>query len=391
MRIGYNLYSVDPDSKVGTATFSFGLLNGLLNVNKNNKIVLYVKEKFYSKYKRLYTHDNIQIIYIKDIYLRNILRIFVSYLGMRRVYELFCKLLYLDFAKKVNNSCDIFYTPTTILFPLYYKIITVVSLHDIQHIHFPKYFDTSVIRKRRVTYTITKLKANYLHCSTKFIQDDLINNFNVNPLKIFRIPPGIDITKYQNKIDMYSDKTEEYFLYPAQLWEHKNHLIILKALEILKKQDRCNLKFCFTGSSTTSYFTLINDFIENHNLSDNIKHLGHLDFCDLLNYYNNSKFIISAAIYEAASFPILEAAIIGKPILASKIQSNLEFAEKLQINFFDPKDPKELANLIEAFQTGKIDWLSQVRHNKVAIAEYSWDNIAIEFIKQFALIKNAGK
>jgi len=377
MRLGINLFSMDPDSKVGSATFAFGLIRGILQ-NSNADVILFVKEKYFNKYNKQFKNNNIRIISIKDNILKKSVRLFFLNLGSAFLYYNSCKFLYKDFSDIINSTCDILYTPTTVIFPLDYQIKTVVSLHDIQHIHFPENFNRTTLRKRKVSFGITVSKCDFFHCSTNFIKQDLIKNLNIQANKIFVIPPGIDLEafKFENKVNV---KLDNYFLYPAQTWKHKNHLIILKALNFLK--EKINLKFYFTGSDSTPYFAEIREYINKFNLQNNCKHLGYLSRTELMNYYINSKFIISAAEYEAASFPIFEAIALGKPVVASNIPSNFEFSSIFDLNLFDTQDPEGLAKLIYKICSGEINVNKQIKKNSLAITQFDWRYISKKFLK----------
>ena len=383
MKIGYNLYSVNPSSKVGSVTYSFGLLNGIINQIGDNQLILFVRKKHFKYYSK-YSNNNIKVIHINDIKIRNIIRIILLNLGFQSLYRYFCEIFFQDFSRKINNNCDLFYTPTTTLLPLKYNIPTIVSMHDIQHIHYPQYFSKNTIKKRKIQYGLTKIKADFIHCSSDFIKSDLINNFNINSSKIIKIEPGIDLSEYKS-VDCGNDNNK-YFFYPAQLWEHKNHLTILKSMKILKDKSIDNIKFYFTGSEDNSNYSVIKDFIDKNNLNNSIKHLPNITHSELIKYYMKSEFVISAAIYEAASFPIFEAASLSKPIVASDIPSNIEFSNYFRINFFEATNSLDLANMIESCVDGKVDFKAQVSYNKIEIRNFSWDNIAGKFINKFQRI-----
>lgn len=384
MRLGINLFSINPDSKVGTATFAFGLIRGILQ-NSDADVLLFVKEKFYLRYQKLFENDDIRIIAIKDNIFKKIIRLFFLNLGNSLLYYNSCKFLYKDFSNIINSTCDLLYTPTTVIFPLNYKIQTVVSLHDIQHVHYPENFKKSTLRKRKVLFGITIKKCDFFHCSTNFIKQDLIENLHIPANKIFVTPPGIDLAAFKTDKKI-NNSQENFFLYPAQTWKHKNHLFILRVLTILEKKIK--IKFYFTGSNNTPYFAKINKYINEFDLHDTCKHLGYLSRDELINYYINSKFIISAAEYEAASFPIFEAIALGKPVVASNIPSNVEFSNIFEMNLFDLNVPESLASLISRIMSNDIDLAKQTKKNSQAIKQFDWSQIGKRFLNNLYNLSN---
>jgi glycosyltransferase involved in cell wall biosynthesis len=136
-----------------------------------------------------------------------------------------------------------------------------------------------------------------------------------------------------------------------------------------------------------SAFKEINNFIlENKHL--NIKYLGKVSFSKLRLLYKNCKFIISPAIYESSSIPILEACKIGRPIIASKSKSNLEMSKKIKMNLFKTQDTKDLTKLILKIWSNNKLIKNQINFNKLIIKNYSWDKISNEYLKIF---KNLNK
>jgi hypothetical protein len=77
------------------------------------------------------------------------------------------------------------------------------------------------------------LKINYL-------KKILVNSYNLNNVKIILAPhptPNFFINK---KKKLLSKKNiTNFFLYPANFWEHKNHIVIIKAINnlMLKKKN----------------------------------------------------------------------------------------------------------------------------------------------------------
>ena len=60
MKIGVDHLSINPSYKGGVSTYAFGLLDGLLAVNKNNiQYVVFIKSKDKSFYKEYLNNDKI--------------------------------------------------------------------------------------------------------------------------------------------------------------------------------------------------------------------------------------------------------------------------------------------------------------------------------------------
>ena len=77
--------------------------------------------------------------------------------------------------------------------------------------------------------------------------------------------------------------------------------------------------------------------------------LGYVDDFELQCLYHMAKALVMPTIYQAGSFPIIEAAIASCPVICSNIPVHVEQAELLGNNIwlFDPQDANNLADIIE--------------------------------------------
>jgi glycosyltransferase involved in cell wall biosynthesis len=90
-------------------------------------------------------------------------------------------------------------------------------------------------------------------------------------------------------------------------------------------------------------------------------------------------------LYESSSLPILEAAASGLPIIASNTPPNKEMGKILNLNLFesDNLDNLEL-QIINNWRNIKIQ--DQKNFNLKKIDQYSWKNIASDYLSNFESI-----
>ena len=86
--------------------------------------------------------------------------------------------------------------------------------------------------------------------------------------------------------------------------------------------------------------------IEMYGLNDQIKYHGILPYNKIINLLHHSDIIINPSLFEGWSTVVEEAKILNKKILLSNLDVHKEQSPKKGI-FFDPKNPRELADKIE--------------------------------------------
>ena len=101
----------------------------------------------------------------------------------------------------------------------------------------------------------------------------------------------------------------EFIFYPAQLWHHKDHITILKALKKIRDKDNLQINLVLTGENIQPQKLSLKK-IDEFNLQNQIFYLGKVTFNDLVSLYSVSKFFITATLYESSSLPALESVYV---------------------------------------------------------------------------------
>jgi glycosyltransferase involved in cell wall biosynthesis len=144
--------------------------------------------------------------------------------------------------------------------------------------------------------------------------------------------------------------TGKYFFLPNQFWAHKNHMVVLQALKKAKEQGENMLVIC-TGTlvdyrfKDTPYVDSLKDYIAEHQLQDNIRILGLIDYDEVLFLMKHAVAVLNPSRFEGWSSSVEEAKSAGKPILLSRIDVHVEQNPEHGA-YFDPDDAGELARLM---------------------------------------------
>jgi glycosyltransferase involved in cell wall biosynthesis len=287
----------------------------------------------------------------------------------------------------MDAESDVIYTPTTVLQWFNGRKPDVLSMHDIQQVHHPEFFSWPRRLSRRVTYGLSARYADYLQASSNFIKKDLLAHFpQLSAEQIEVIPSGVTIERFagQGAPDVREryGLPERFLLFPAQLWPHKNHLTVLRALKQIETERRVKIPLVLTGDKFPATPKGIFEFMADQSMAY-VHYLGKVPSEDMIGLYQKAAYMITATLHESSSLPVLEAAAAGTPIIASRIPPLEELAQVLLLNLFDPLDVEGLARLVFSLWNDEKTASVQAAFNRTRITYYSWENTARKYLQFF--------
>src|SRR5262249_29588600 len=176
---------------------------------------------------------------------------------------------------------------------------------------------------RRIAYGLSAHHAHFFQASSEFAKQDFLRHFQcISADKITVIPEGVRLEEFSAPMDMASlfSKYElpgRYMLYPAQLWHHKNHMILLRAVKQIEAKRGLQIPLVLTGGKYSSASEVLG-YISDQSMKY-VHYLGRVPFADLVWLYQKATFLVMPSLHESNSLPVLEAAAAGTPIIASRI------------------------------------------------------------------------
>jgi glycosyltransferase involved in cell wall biosynthesis len=385
MRIGIDCLRVDPDYVGGLNTYILGLLDGFAAAGRRHCFQLYLTDgnrKLFAKYEAL---ANFEVVAVDGGSFRMRQRICRAALLSRsqELYRQTSGRLFKAVREIMEAGSDVIYTPTVSLLCFDNRKPSLLSMHDIQHLHYPEFFSWPRRLSRTIAYGLSASCASYFQASSEFIKQDMLTHFpGISPERIAVIPEGVNARDFSTSrgaavLERYQ-LAERFLFLPAQLWPHKNHLTVLQALRRLERDHGVRIPLVMTGARYSAAPAIFRFLAEQQ--MDYVRHLGKLPFEDLVALYQRAALVISPGLYEASSLPVLEAAAAGTAVIASKIPPIEEVARTLRLNLFDPLDDKELAQLIFRLWRDETTCRRQEAHNRDQVAHFSWENAARQYL-----------
>jgi glycosyltransferase involved in cell wall biosynthesis len=392
MRIGINCLSLSPSFVGGLNTFSQGLLGGFASVAQQHHFRLYATSVNQQLFQSLRGKNNFEIVALDERTIaakKNVCRASLV-LASDNLFKSVSDRVFRDVRRMMDHDNDILYTPSVVLQSFDSRIPTVLSMHDVQHLHYPQFFSRPRRLSRRITYGLSAKYANFFQASSEFIKTDLLKHFrSISPEQISVIPEGVRVEDFAKSANLNSLNEryalpQKFLLYPAQLWPHKNHMLLLRALRNLETKHGLRIPLILTGGKYTATSTIL-EYVADQSM-DYVSYLGKVPFDDLVALYQRADFLVMPSLHESNSLPILEAAAAGTPIIASRIPPNEELARVLDLNLFDPLNSENLEEVLLRLWEDGSAMAAQVTKNRERIRLFSWENAAEQYLRLFANI-----
>jgi glycosyltransferase involved in cell wall biosynthesis len=235
------------------------------------------------------------------------------------------------------------------------RTATIGWIPDFQHIHLPEFFGTGEIESRNTNYRILSescsivilsshaAKADFTRFAPEHASKAVVLQFVASPTCT---NGGPTLTQLQQK---YSFDIP-FFVLPNQFWAHKNHRLVVSALQILKRKREPVLVLA-TGSAgdyrnPKAYIELM-EFAKQCDVLEFFRVLGEISYDELVALMQNAIAIINPSRFEGWSTSVEEAKSLGKSVLLSDIPVHREQAPQLG-SYFNVDDAEELASTLHS-------------------------------------------
>lgn len=186
--------------------------------------------------------------------------------------------------------------------------------------------------------------ATFYIVQSPWLKDALADKISISKDKIFCFRPGIVNINTQSAIINHSSKK---LIYPALDYSYKNHKVIVKALFELKRQGLINkeVKIYFTCEP----FSWLSDD-DKRMLEDILIFTGKLSFEELHEIYKLTDCLLFPSKVESFGLPLIEAAVMGKYIIASDLNyAHDVLSDYKECKFVNPDSPIEWASAINEY------------------------------------------
>ena len=239
------------------------------------------------------------------------------------------------------------------------EVKTIGWIPDFQHVHLPEFFSPEDRRNRDREYMKLCVLCDKIIVSSERVGADLRafspqHAHKAELLQFVASPAQLAHAASLPDLQRLYDFSRPYFLLPNQFWAHKNHRVVLNALQILKRRNEPLLVLA-TGSSedyrNPSFFPSLMEYAAECDVLDCFRVLGKVPFGYLVGLMQHATAFINPSRFEGWSTSVEEAKSMGKQIVLSDIPVHREQAPERGF-FFPADDPEALAAAMMAAYNG---------------------------------------
>ena len=228
------------------------------------------------------------------------------------------------------------------------------TVWDLQHRRqpfFPEVSTTGWTWDARERAFRSKLpRASRIITGTQAGKDEIIAFYGVCPQNVIVVPMPIAEADLSGDSDSRIDVSakyglkSQYLFYPAQFWPHKNHVNLLLALDLLKRNAGVELDLVLTGSDKGN-LNHVCETVAALRLTSQVNNLGFVPKADLHWLYREANSLVFPSFFGPDNIPPLEAFALGCPVMAARVPGSEEQLGNAAL-LFDPADPADIARAI---------------------------------------------
>ena len=281
--------------------------------------------------------------------------------------------------KKINLGIDVLFHPSEVQIPNSIKK-HLYWIPDFQEVYLPHFFSEEYLDFRKKSQQELLSSDKHILFSSNDACHDFGKLYPSAKSKKYVVNFSVFHPNYMNiKIEVLKEKYQivaaPYFFSPNQFWQHKNHIVILKAVKKIKESYNINIQVLFSGkefdSRNPTYFEEIKQFVAENNLQENIKFLGFIDRSEQLSLMKNAIAVIQPSLFEGWSSVIEDAKAMNQNLIVSSLNVHKEQLGN-QGYYFSPADENEL-----------IDQIILFLENKIGTPEFNYDEQLSLFGEKF--------
>lgn len=285
-------------------------------------------------------------------------------------------------------SIDIFWIASPMNIDTTYPFIyTVWDLGYRSTPYFPEVSRNMIWEQREKMYSLMLGKASYVITGNLEGKKEILENFRIPVSKIRIIPFPISAFCYGKEKQPSFELPSQYFIYPAQFWAHKNHMLILSAISVIREKYQQEIRVFFTGSDQGNK-KYIQEQIHNMGLENNVFITGFLSEEELKYLYTHATALIYASLMGPNNLPPIEATYLRCPVIITNLEGHKEQLGDSAL-YFDGYDVNDLVDKIIKIKDNKIrnEILSKQESTRVSLEKCNYMESINSIIDEFSAIR----
>ncbi|HYA33196.1 MAG TPA: glycosyltransferase family 1 protein [Candidatus Bathyarchaeia archaeon] len=254
---------------------------------------------------------------------------------------------------------------------------------QVVHDFIPYIFSDDGIQGRRTIRLFNTFQKHFSDVPEKYIavsqstKNDAMRFWGLQADRIAVIHHGPFVAPKPARNEFGSNKV----LIVSDISPRKNHLRLIKAFELVKKQSKNPLELVIAGymrTATPELKAILRDVKGGHK-NNGITLAGYLPDSHILALYEQADVFVYPSLYEGFGLPVLEAMACGCPVIASNVSSLPEVVGEAAL-LVDPYDVEAMANaMLTVLEDDELK--KEMSRKGVAQArKFSWEKAGDELL-----------
>lgn len=271
---------------------------------------------------------------------------------------------------------------------------TVVTIHDVIPLVFPKYYPMGI--KGKINFFLQKIalaSCKKIITDSKTSREDIVKYLKIENEKIATIPLAADekfkLTKNDAK-ELYLRRkyhlSDHFLLYVGDANWVKNLPFLIEGFhELIGFPNLKDLKLVLVGGvflkdvenifhPELESLKQVNRLIKQYGLESKIIRPGQIEDDELVVFYNLATIYVLPSLYEGFGLPLLEAFACGAPVLSSNKGSLPEIGGQAAV-YFDPGNLRQFTFLAQELIENVSIRSKLSRLGLLQAAKFSWNKV----------------
>jgi len=248
-----------------------------------------------------------------------------------------------------QSSCDIWIFPGQDIWTYLAPVAALGTVHDLMHRYesqFPEVSARGIYRQRERHYRRMCYWAKGIMVDSSIGRQQLVESYPVDPRKVFVLPfiAPRHVRTPASQSALPRSLPVKYFFYPAQFWQHKNHVRLLRGVNIVRERHP-DVRIVFVGARKNGY-AAVRAEVASLGLDEHVTFLDYVPDADMPELYRRARALVMPTFFGPTNIPQLEAFVLGCPVVTSRIYGIPEQVGDAAL-LFDPNSTDEIAATLE--------------------------------------------
>ncbi len=271
-------------------------------------------------------------------------------------------------------SIDIFFSVENMVYPLFFKGTTIVSIQDLIPLSINNYYDRLYDKvKYKVKILSLKLlkKRDRIFTVSNFSKNEIVKKLKIKSDKIFVVPNAISPFETPKNTDKILKDLKINFPYILAIGggeARKNNKTLIKAFIKSKVKEHLVIVGDITRTVQSSKF-------DNLKEQNKVHLIGRVTDSELATLYKSSNLFVFLSYYEGFGLPILEAFSYKIPVIAANKTSLPEVSGDGAL-LVDPNSENKIKEGIKKIMKDTGYKKDLIRKSQEVLKQFSWEQSA---------------